>query len=360
MQRRKAKTDRDGFYKQPNSPYYYTRIDGKRVSTGCVTLDDAKQWKSRIIASSELGAYALASSPVGLYPVLLKYIEETQHARSEITRKKLRTNIKRLSFGMLDKVKDLRQLSRSDIAAYIREHKNAKYADASILQDLRLLRSAIKWHNDSSPPALQCPTNVFKNLPLVYGSRTRFLTEDEARRFMEAARVNAPPYIVLAAELMLYAGLRLGEVMALTWDRVDLERGHIVFHASKPTSQGGQKNGKALLHPLNDAAVTALRRATGDDKPHTGPVLLTTVETRPSPAIMQHTFNAVSDAAGITPRVLRHDLRRTFGSWLLQRGVDIKTVSDLLRHSSVSVTEKIYAHLTPDLKRGALDSIKAV
>jgi integrase len=42
-----------------------------------------------------------------------------------------------------------------------------------------------------------------------------------------------------------------------------------------------------------------------------------------------------------------HDLRRTFGSWLVQAGVGIERVSRLLRHSDVSVTARVYAHLRP-------------
>ena len=42
-----------------------------------------------------------------------------------------------------------------------------------------------------------------------------------------------------------------------------------------------------------------------------------------------------------------HDLRRTFGSWLVQAGVDIRRVSELMRHSDIRVTASVYAHLAP-------------
>jgi len=43
-----------------------------------------------------------------------------------------------------------------------------------------------------------------------------------------------------------------------------------------------------------------------------------------------------------------HDLRRTFGSWLVQAGVGIERVSGLLRHGDVAITARVYAHLRPD------------
>ena len=49
-----------------------------------------------------------------------------------------------------------------------------------------------------------------------------------------------------------------------------------------------------------------------------------------------------------------HDLRRTFGSWLVQAGVGIERVSELLRHSDIQVTARVYAHLrTGDLVEAA-------
>ncbi|WP_295393298.1 tyrosine-type recombinase/integrase [uncultured Thiodictyon sp.] len=42
-----------------------------------------------------------------------------------------------------------------------------------------------------------------------------------------------------------------------------------------------------------------------------------------------------------------HDLRRSFGSWLVQGGVGIERVSDLLRHGDVAITARVYAHLRP-------------
>ena len=49
-----------------------------------------------------------------------------------------------------------------------------------------------------------------------------------------------------------------------------------------------------------------------------------------------------------------HDLRRTFGSWLVQAGVSIQAVSALL-HSDIRITDRIYAHLSPESLREAVD-----
>ena len=50
------------------------------------------------------------------------------------------------------------------------------------------------------------------------------------------------------------------------------------------------------------------------------------------------------------------DLRHTFASWLVQGGVDLYVVKDLLCHSSIKTTE-VYAHLAPDQKAAAVDRV---
>ena len=49
-----------------------------------------------------------------------------------------------------------------------------------------------------------------------------------------------------------------------------------------------------------------------------------------------------------------HDLRRTFGSWLVQVGVGIERISKLLRHADIQITARVYAHLrSEDLAEAA-------
>ncbi|HEX3369552.1 MAG TPA: tyrosine-type recombinase/integrase, partial [Candidatus Cybelea sp.] len=57
------------------------------------------------------------------------------------------------------------------------------------------------------------------------------------------------------------------------------------------------------------------------------------------------------------PRVRLHDLRHTYGSLLLQSGVDLKSVSTALGHSSVAITADTYMHVAPAMLQAAADSL---
>ena len=76
-------------------------------------------------------------------------------------------------------------------------------------------------------------------------------------------------------------------------------------------------------------------------------------------ASIKHSFSSVVSKCGLKD-VHPHDLRRTFGSWLVQQGVPIHSVSALLRHSDIQVTVNVYAHLAPENLKdaaGVLDEV---
>ena len=52
-----------------------------------------------------------------------------------------------------------------------------------------------------------------------------------------------------------------------------------------------------------------------------------------------------------------HNVRHTYASKLLEKGVDIKTISTLLGHSNISITADIYVHVIPEVKADAASRI---
>ena len=116
----------------------------------------------------------------------------------------------------------------------------------------------------------------------------------------------------------LYTGLREGEMLALNPD--DFTGDALILRDSK--------NSKPALVPVVPWARWVFKKLPFDVHAST----------------LSH---AVSDHV----RGRYHDLRHTFGSWLLQNGEPIEIVSKLMRHSSVTVTSKIYSHILIDVQR---------
>ena len=160
--------------------------------------------------------------------------------------------------------------------------------------------------------------------------RLRYLSEEaEAARLLQACDDSLRPIVMTA----LHTGMRKGELLNLTWDLVDMTQGFIRLKQTK--------NGKARALPFNETLWS----------------LFSGLRTRPDVPWVFHDgagrrhndtrypFEAACEDAGLTDFHF-HDLRHTFASWLMMRGVPLATVSNLLGHASPTMTLR-YAHLSP-------------
>ena len=160
--------------------------------------------------------------------------------------------------------------------------------------------------------------------------RLRYLSgEAEAERLLQACDASLHPIVLTA----LHTGMRKGELLGLTWDCVDMMHGFIRLRQTK--------NGKARALPFNETLWTLFsQHRTRPDVPW----VFHDAEGRRHNDV-RHPFNRACEGAGLTDFHF-HDLRHTFASWLMMRGVPLATVSNLLGHTSPTMTLR-YAHLSP-------------
>ncbi len=149
--------------------------------------------------------------------------------------------------------------------------------------------------------------------------------------------------IVLMA---LNTGMRKGEILRLKWKEVDLRRRQIRVVSSE---DGNTKNYKTRTIPLNRALEDFLKKH---------PRRLDSLYVFQGPSGTPYTktnyhFTRAVKRAGI-PHVRFHDLRHTFASHLVMKGIDLRTVQELLGHGDMRMTLK-YAHLAPDHVRKAVE-----
>ncbi|MGB1108907.1 MAG: site-specific integrase [Gammaproteobacteria bacterium] len=180
--------------------------------------------------------------------------------------------------------------------------------------------------------------------------RNRWLSQTEASKLIQAAEnARRSPHLADFIRLGLNTGMRPGELLKLSWSRVDLEMGLIYLEAND------QKNGKLGSVPLNREARAVIEtRNRWREKycPQTDWVFCDRKGRRIASA--KKGFRSAVERAGLAD-VHPHDLRRTRGSWLVQKEVDIRTVSELLRNSDVRITAEVYAHLSPANLKSAVD-----
>ena len=193
------------------------------------------------------------------------------------------------------------------------------------------------------------------------------LTDDEIPSFLSA--IEDDP-MRNAYALCLFAGLREGECLGLSWGQVDFQRGRITINQQlqREKKKGGQyyiapttKSGKARTIEPPPIAFRYLKAERSRqlenrfkametwDNPDD---LVFTDETGKHLAIITFYRHFKKIAASIgRPDARPHDLRHTAATVAIASGADVKSVQDMLGHATASFTLNVYAHTSEQMMK---------
>ena len=164
--------------------------------------------------------------------------------------------------------------------------------------------------------------------------RIRWLEANEERRLLTACRASRTKHLAGVVTVAMESGLRKGELLGLTWDRVDLSRGVLRLEVTK--------SGKRREVPMRQAVYDIL--AAIPEKDRVGRVW-------PAGNIRRAFERAVAEAK--LDDFHFHDLRHHFASWFVMRGGSIQALKEILGHADLKMTLR-YAHLAPEHLRGEI------
>ena len=205
----------------------------------------------------------------------------------------------------------------------------------------KMLRTAVDWELISVVP-------VIKPLRTKHPS-FKFLTFDEVRLLLNAVEDEWRAMLVFA----LNTGLRLGELIALKWDHVNLQTKRLLVQENDWRGITGTPKGHRTRDiPLNKRVMEILLV-----HPKRGPLIFCQKDgTRLTYWNCHGPLARACEAAGVT-KVQWHALRHTFASHLTIKGVPLKAVQELLGHASLEMTMR-YAHLTPQARQSAVEVLE--
>jgi integrase len=191
------------------------------------------------------------------------------------------------------------------------------------------------------------------------------LTAEQSQQILGAIRRNRVYWPVLIA---LATGMRRGEILALRWGNVDLDRGSLrVVESLEQTKAGlrfkAPKNEKTRAITLPAFAVAELRRLRREQaesllmlgvRQSSATLLCARADGEPMPPrSLTHEFLKAIRRVEDVPRVRFHDLRHSHATHLLVAGVHPKVAQERLGHSSISVTLDLYSHVTGTMQEDA-------
>jgi integrase len=163
--------------------------------------------------------------------------------------------------------------------------------------------------------------------------RIRWLEPDQEARLLDACRRSTDRDLVLVVTIAMETGMRKGEILGLTWDRVDLSRGVIRLELTK--------GGRRREVPMRQVVYDILAALPG---PREGRVF--------HGGGLRRVFETAVTRAGLEDFHF-HDLRHHFGSWFLMRGGHLEELRQILGHATLKMTLR-YAHLSPAHLRTAM------
>lgn len=206
------------------------------------------------------------------------------------------------------------------------QHTGRQLTAAAVNRPLALLRHLLRMAHEECEQLEAVPRIRLEKEPQ---GRIRWLEPDEDSRLLAACGKSQNKELLSIVTVALETGLRRGELLGLTWDRVDLSRGVLRLEVTK--------SGRRREVPMRQVVYDVL--AAIPEKEREGRVWRSTN--------IRTAFERAVAAANLAAPFHLHDCRHHFASWFVMRGGNIVALQDLLGHASLSMTRR-YAHLAPD------------
>ena len=217
-----------------------------------------------------------------------------------------------------------RRLAASSVRRKDADGNGTPLSAASINRPLAVLRHLLRLAHEEWELLPAVPKIKLEKEPQ---GRVRWLTADEEGRLIEACAKSQNRALAAIVAVALETGLRRGELLGLTWDRVDLSRGVIRLEVTK--------SGRRREVPMRQVVYNVLASLPG---PREGRVW-------PAGDIRTAFENAVTEAK--LDDFHFHDCRHHFASWFMMRGGSLLALKEILGHATLAMTMR-YAHLAPE------------
>lgn len=314
---------------------YYYKIDGRRLSLQTDKLTEAKRRLAKLRAAyfegklSRLTGAQTSALTVGAF--VEEYMEWAMDTRPTKTWKLDQTALRRM-VAVTGSTMRLTAVT----ARHADELKRLKLKPASINAYLRHLRAifgkAQEWGHIQANP--------FKAVALVPQPKAEplYIQPREVTRFLASIEDIDARRIITA---YIYTGRRRGELVALDWRDVNMDREEYTIQRAKR-----HLTKTFSMHPIFRAVLRAI-----------GPQPEGRVFSRwAHPDSVTHAVKTALRGYGLH-HVHLHHMRHTFAVLLREEGVDLKTIGDLMGHTDTRATE-CYAHITDTAAANALRKIK--
>lgn len=197
--------------------------------------------------------------------------------------------------------------------------------------------------------------NVWNKVKLPQREKTfvRVLSKSEQQQLEKILTSNEDIGILIC----LYTGLRIGEVCALRWSDINFEKSALTVNGT----QARTENGIEIISPKSKSSIREIPMPSFLTYklrmiPHKREFVISKYDKPFDVQTYSRHFKDILKKAGL-PDIKFHALRHTFATRALEVGMDYKTLSEILGHSSVSITLDLYAHSLDEHKKNQMNKL---
>lgn len=256
--------------------------------------------------------------------------------------------------------REIGQRHWKELEAYwaYRGNRGAGLSEASMREMLVVLKAALRYGAERGygcdPGRIRMGPGKAQNKLEVPPSGVFFVLEEYLNKALDPSK--------LGVLLCMYLGLRIGEICALRWEDVDLAGRSLTIRQTIQrisAGGGGPKTKLALGTPKTIHSQRTVPLPAHLVKPlqyyralaQAGDYVISNKPGRPlEPRAYAYRFKRYLEKAGV-PAMKFHMLRHYFATSSIEAGGDVKTLSEILGHSDVGMTLRVYVHPTMDMKR---------
>lgn len=216
------------------------------------------------------------------------------------------------------------------------------------------------------------------NLPSGDRPQIIILTRDEQMRLIQGSYQHRYGVFI---RLVLFTGIRLGELLGLRWEDVDVQGRRIYIRrtlnwlnkAKKPANPNEPTTEIVIQTPKSQNSIRSIpllpqvlqdlqgwqrvqqqdKLAAGDAYCESGFIVTNSMGGYVEPRTFKDSYNQILQLSGLRHFTF-HALRHTFASRAMEQGMDVKTLSVILGHASVAFTLDTYAHVLDDHKQAGM------
>jgi integrase len=252
----------------------------------------------------------------------------------------------------------LSEITRWDVQNFLADKLRQKYSGAHVhamrTTLSKVMQAAVEWGFINDNPSRGC-----RVVRQTLAKQRVFLDAQQVQRLCDHLQEPCRSVVFVA----VLTGMRIGEILALRWGRVDLLKNVISVEESFSGRFGPPKTKSSRRTVPISAALRSVLMAQHSRCKNTGEHDLVFATCKGTPLSDKNLRNRALEPARkalALPRISWHTFRYTHATWLSEAQVPARIAQSILGHSDVSMTLNVYTQVVPESQRMALEKIGAI